>query len=84
MLHTLAAEFPHVAVFYIGGDLICIASNEPLIGDPARYRSFFAVQRVRDSLSRIGMRGTYDLLYGSPLIFGVSKNIPHPGPAQNI
>ena len=62
MLNTLAAEFPHVLVFFVKADLVCLASEEPFTGDLARYTERLRVPRVRDSLSRVAIMDSYDLL----------------------
>jgi len=61
MLHTLASEFPHVLVFFINNDLICVASEEPIAGDFKRFTERLAVPRVKASLDRIDIKNPYDM-----------------------
>ena len=61
MLHTLAGVFPYVTVFSIRGDLICLASNEPLRGSLSYMEERLSIESVARSLARIQMQKPFDL-----------------------
>ena len=61
VLHTLASEFPYVAVFKVNDDLICVASHSPIEGSARRYAERFSLPAVRSSLRRIRIETPFDL-----------------------
>ena len=61
VLHTLASEFPYVAVFKVNDDLICVASHSPIEGSARRYTERFSLPEVRSSLGRIRIATPFDL-----------------------
>lgn len=66
LLRTLAGEFPHVAVFCNGGDLLCLASAEPLTGDAARTERLLGNPLIARNLARLDVHDAFDLF--SPLL----------------
>ena len=64
MLHTLASEFPHVAVFYQDGDLICIATDTPVSGTFEQYETLFRAKAARRVLKKLDLHDAYDLFAG--------------------
>jgi spermidine synthase len=64
MLHTLASVFPHIAVFYQKGDLICVASDSPASGDLERYQTLFRAKSARRLLKKLEIHDAYDLFAG--------------------
>ncbi len=69
VLHTLASEFPYVAVFKVNDDLICVASHAPIVGATRRYAEHFSLPKVRNSLQRIQIETPFDLFAGAFLRF---------------
>ena len=69
VLHTLASEFPYVAVFKVNDDLICVASHSPIEGSAKRYAERFSLPAVRNSLRRIRIETPFDLFAGAFLRF---------------
>jgi spermidine synthase len=69
VLHTLASEFPYVAVFKVSDDLICVASHSPIAGSARRYAEHFSLPKVRNSLRRIQIETPFDLFAGAFLRF---------------
>ena len=69
VLHTLASEFPYVAVFKVNDDLICVASHSPIAGSARRYAEHFSLPAVRSSLRRIQIETPFDLFASAFLRF---------------
>jgi len=74
MLHTLASEFAHIAVFQVEGDYICVASSEPIRGSAARYAARFSSPAVRSSLRRAQIDDAFDLFAGAYLAYPSSAS----------
>lgn len=64
MISTLADVFPHVLIFVNKGDIICLASDEPIMGNPETYAEKFARPDVRATLSRVQVTNPYELFLG--------------------
>jgi hypothetical protein len=63
VLRTFGAVFPHVEVWDCGaGDLVLLGSKQPWPATAAHYQKFFARQRPRNDLARIGLQSIDALL----------------------
>ncbi len=62
MLRTLGDTFPHVAIFLIEKDLICLSSRQPLQGTLKRWQARLGRPEVRLTLERVRIHNAYELL----------------------
>jgi len=73
MLSTLAEVFPHLQLFRLEGDLICVAANGPIRADPARLARGFKLPAVRQTLERIRIRNPYELFMSYNATFPAAR-----------
>jgi predicted membrane-bound spermidine synthase len=63
VLRTFGTVFPHIEVWDCGaGDLVLLGSKQPWTATAAHYQKFFARERPRNDLARIGLRSIDALL----------------------
>ncbi len=63
VLRTFGTVFPHVEVWDCGaGDLVLLGSKQPWPATTAHYQNFFARERPRNDLARIGLQSIDALL----------------------
>ncbi len=64
MLSTLADQFPYLLLFVQHGDLICLASQQPITLDKQQSEKLWAAPMMRRMLARIHIDNPYDLFVG--------------------
>jgi predicted membrane-bound spermidine synthase len=84
VLRTFGTVFPHVEVWDCGaGDLVLLGSKQPWPSTTAHYQKFFARERPRNDLARIGLQSIDALLARQFASQRTGFAITGPGPIQS-
>ncbi len=82
MLNTLADEFPYIHLFDQRGDLIAVASAQPLFFDSALIKKRLDETAIKASLKKINVANAFDLFLGYLASFPADRTL-YPAAARN-
>lgn len=80
MLNTLADEFKYVHLFHQSGDLVVVASDQPMRTDPSLVDNLFKRSGVKKTLEQLNIHDKYALFIGYLGSFPEDRSMYHADP----